>query len=107
MNTLILEHECLVQEVRFTDDSFVVALDDGRSISLPITWYPRLFNGLKQERENYELIGDGEGVHWPDLDEDISVEGIIVGRRSGESQSSLNKWLKSRPQGNGQAAAQP
>lgn len=56
------------------------------------------FNAKKQELENYELIGDGEGIHWPDLDEDISIEGILAGRRSGESQSSLEKWLKKRTQ---------
>ena len=98
MNTLVLEHECLAQKVVFTEDSFVVYLDDGRNISVPIIWYPRLLNGNKQELENHELIGDGEGIHWPDLDEDISVEGILAGRRSGESQSSLDKWLKRRSQ---------
>ncbi len=98
MNTLVLEHECLAQKVIFTKDSFVVYLNDGRNISVPIIWYPRLLNGNKQERENYELIGDGEGIHWPDIDEDISVEGILAGRRSGESQNSLDRWLKERIQ---------
>ena len=98
MNTLVLEHECLAQKVIFTEDSFVVYLTDGRNISVPIIWYPRLLNGNKQERENYELIGDGEGIHWPDIDEDISVEGILAGRRSGESQNSLDRWLKERIQ---------
>lgn len=96
MSTLALEHESLAQKVIFTEDSFVVYLSDGRNISVPIIWYPRLFNGNKQELENYELIGDGEGIHWPSLDEDISVNGILAGRRSGESQSSLDKWLKKR-----------
>ena len=100
MNTLVLEHECLAQKVIFTEDSFVVYLNDGRNISVPIIWYPRLLNGNKQERENYELIGDGEGIHWPDIDEDISVEGILAGRRSGESQNSLDRWLKERIQKN-------
>jgi hypothetical protein len=98
MNTLVLEHESLAQKVIFTEDSFVVYLNDGRNISVPIIWYPRLLNGNKQERENYELIGDGEGIHWPDIDEDISVEGILAGRRSGESQNSLDRWLKERTQ---------
>jgi hypothetical protein len=98
MNTLVLEHESLAQKVIFTEDSFVVYLNDGRNISVPIIWYPRLLNGNKQERENYELIGDGEGIHWPDIDEDISVEGILAGRRSGESQNSLDRWLKERIQ---------
>ncbi len=98
MNTLVLEHECLAQKVIFTEDSFVVYLNDGRNISVPIIWCPRLLNGNKQERENYELIGDGEGIHWPDIDEDISVEGILAARRSGESQNSLDRWLKERIQ---------
>ncbi len=98
MNTLVLEHECLAQKVVFTEDSFIVYLNDGRSISVPLVWYPRLFNATRQELENYELIGDGEGIHWPDLDEDMSIEGILAGRRSGESQSSLEKWLKKRLQ---------
>lgn len=98
MSTLVLEHECLAQKVAFTEDSFIVYLTDGRSISVPLVWYPRLFNAKKQELENYEFIGDGEGIHWPDLDEDISIEGILAGRRSGESQSSLEKWLKKRTQ---------
>lgn len=96
MNTLVLEHECLAQKVIFTDDSFIVYLNDGRNISVPLVWYPRLFTANKRELENYELIGDGEGIHWPNLDEDISVEGILAGRRSGECQSSLEKWLKKR-----------
>lgn len=98
MSTLVLEHECLAQKVVFTEDSFIVYLNDGRNISVPLIWYPRLLNSNKQERENYELIGDGEGIHWPDIDEDISVEGILDGRRSGESQGSLGKWLKEMTQ---------
>ncbi len=96
MSTLVLEHESLAQRIVFTENSFVVYLDDGRKISVPIIWYPRLLNGNKQELENYELLGDGEGIHWPDLDEDISVEGILAGRRSGESQKCFDKWLKVR-----------
>ena len=96
MSTLALKHESLAQKVVFAEDSFVVYLSDGRNISVPIIWYPRLLNGNKQELANYELLGDGEGIHWPDLDEDISVEGILAGRCSGESQKSLDKWLKRR-----------
>jgi hypothetical protein len=65
------------QAVRFSDDSMTVLLDDGRALSVPVTWYPRLLEGSEQEREHYELIGMGEGIHWPDLDEDISVEGPV------------------------------
>ena len=79
-----------------SDDTLTVELADGRSLSVPIAWYPRLFHGSQQERENWKLIGDGEGIHWPDLDEDISVEGLILGRPSGESQRSLQRWLDGR-----------
>jgi hypothetical protein len=96
MNALVLEHESLVQEVRFTVDTFVVDLNDGRSLSIPLTWYPRLLHGTRRELENHEWIGEGEGIHWPDLDEDISIEGLIAGRHSGESQRSLGQWLKNR-----------
>jgi hypothetical protein len=73
-----------------------VRLDDGRSLSVPLAWYPRLLHGTEAERANYELIGEGEGVHWPALDEDVSVEGLLAGRRSAESAASLAKWVQSR-----------
>jgi hypothetical protein len=82
--------------VNVTDDTLTVDLADGRSISVPLAWYPRLVNGSAKERKSWRLIGRGEGVHWPDLDEDISVDGLIAGRPSGESQQSLAKWLQSR-----------
>ncbi len=97
MSTLIVEREVFVQSVGFTEDSMIVYLDDGRSVSVPLAWYPRLHGGHRKERENYELIGDGEGIHWPALDEDISAEGIIAGRRSAESAESLRRWLSNRP----------
>lgn len=96
MSTLIVERETFAQSIGFSEDSMVVCLDDGRSITVPLAWYPRLSAGTKAERENYELIGDGEGIHWPDLDEDISVEGIIGGRASAESSDSLARWLERR-----------
>ncbi len=79
-----------------TDDTLTVDLDDGRTISAPLSWYPRLLRAGPEERKNWRLIGKGEGIHWPDLDEDIGVEGILAGKPSGESQSSLERWLKSR-----------
>jgi hypothetical protein len=82
--------------VDFTEDSLAVMLDDGRAISMPVAWYPRLLHGTKAEREQYELIGDGEGIHWPALDEDISVEGLLAGKRSAESDASLARWLQRR-----------
>ena len=84
------------EKVHVTEDSLVVDLSDGRTVSVPIAWYPRLENGTPAERSNWRLIGRGEGIHWPDLDEDISVEGLLAGRASGESQASLQRWLKSR-----------
>jgi len=86
------------QDVHVTDDSLIVDLDDGRTISVPLAWYPRLLNGTPEERSHWRLIGNGEGIHWPDLDEDISVTGIILGRPSGESAESLKRWLAQRPQ---------
>ena len=79
-----------------TDEALVVELSDGRSVSVPLAWYPRLLHGTAPERGRWELIGRGEGIHWPDLDEDISVEGLLAGRPSGESQRSLKRWLASR-----------
>lgn len=88
--------QALAQDVRVTDDSLMVELADGRSLSVPLAWYPRLAHGTPKERAEWRLIGRGEGIHWPQLDEDISVEGLLAGRRSGETQASLERWLKSR-----------
>ncbi|MBX3276993.1 MAG: DUF2442 domain-containing protein [Acidobacteria bacterium] len=74
----------------------VVDLTDGRTISVPLAWYPRLMHATPEERGRWRLIGDREGIHWPDLDEDISIENLLLGRRSGESQSSFRKWLEHR-----------
>ena len=87
------------QHVSLTDDALVVELVDGRIITVPLTWYPRLAHGTPAERANWRLIGEGEGIHWPDVDEDISVEGLLAGRRSGETQASLRRWLESRKTG--------
>jgi len=81
--------------VTLTEDSLAIDLYDGRTVSVPFVWYPRLL-GSPRERNNWRLIAGGEGIHWPDLDEDLSVEGIILGRASGESQASLKHWLESR-----------
>ncbi|MEX2444784.1 MAG: DUF2442 domain-containing protein [Alkalispirochaeta sp.] len=81
-------------EVHVTDDRLVVELEDGRSISLPLSWYPRLLHGTSDERNNYQFIGAGSGIHWPDLDEDLRVEDLLAGYRSQESQRSLQKWLE-------------
>jgi len=74
---------------------------DGRTVTAPLAWYPRLLHGTAKERANWRLIGGGEGVHWPDLDEDISVENVLLGHPSGESQRSFKQWLETRKGGNG------
>lgn len=84
------------QAVTVTDDTLAVELSDGRTISVPILWYPRLAYATPAERNNWQLIGRGIGIHWEDIDEDISVEGMLAGRPSGESQASLARWLESR-----------
>ena len=98
MNSLLTEmHTVAVQNVAVTDDSLIVDLIDGRTVSAPLAWYPRLLHGQPEERANWRLIGQGEGIHWPDLDEDISAENILFGQPSGESQRSLSRWLQTRP----------
>lgn len=85
--------ELKAQNVVVTEDSLTVDLTDGRTISVPLAWYPRLLNGKPEERSNRRLIGKGEGIHWPDLDGDLSIEGLMLGRPSGESSRSFLRWL--------------
>jgi len=82
--------------VLVTEDTLSVELSDGRTISVPLEWYPRLVHGTPEERRNWRLIGRGQGIHWEDLDEDISVEALLAGKPSGESQASFKKWLDER-----------
>src|SRR3990172_1158664 len=82
--------------VRVTEDTLSVDLADGRTVQVPLAWYPRLLHGTRQERNHWRLIGRGVGIHWPDLDEDISVEGLLAGKPSGESQRSFKRWLENR-----------
>jgi hypothetical protein len=97
MSTLVIEADSiLASSISVTDDSLIAELTDGRSLSVPLAWYPRLQHGTPDERNNWRLIGNGEGIHWPDLDEDISISGLVAGRPSGESSISLERWLKSR-----------
>ena len=99
MTTFTLDAQTLrAQHVVVTDDALTVDLLDGRTISIPLAWYPRLLHGTPEEQHHWRFIGDGVGVHWPDLDEDISVENIVLGKRSGESQQSLARWLNARAQ---------
>jgi hypothetical protein len=79
-----------------TDDFLAVYVDDGRKIIVPLAWYPRLLKGTPEERKHWRLIARGEGIHWPDLDEDISVGDLLAGHRSGESQASFKKWIEVR-----------
>lgn len=84
------------KHVHFTDDALSVDLSDGRTISVPVAWFPRLGHGTAEERNHWRLIGNGRGIHWPELDEDISVENLLRGQPSGESQSSFKRWLDQR-----------
>ena len=97
MSTLAIEpyiFEVYAQDVTITEDTFTVDLKDGRTISAPLAWYPRLLNSTLEERQTWRLIGGGEGIHWSDPDEDISVRDLLAGKRSGESQTSFKKWLE-------------
>ncbi len=87
--------------VAVTEDTLTAELSDGRTIAAPLSWYPRLVHATPQERNNWQLLGGGQGIHWPSLDEDISIEGLLAGRKSGESRRSLQQWLDARREGRG------
>jgi hypothetical protein len=94
MSILAIEIEIpYAVDVYTSEDSLTVDLSDGRTISVPLGWYPRLEHATAEELLNWRFIGQGEGIHWQDIDEDISVEGLLAGRPSGESQTSFKKWL--------------
>lgn len=100
MRTLTVEMRAPeARAVMVSEDALSAELSDGRTISVPLDWYPRLAYATPQERGAWELIGDGEGIHWPDLDEDISIEGLLAGRRSGESDTSFQRWLAAKRAG--------
>ena len=86
----------LATRVEVTDVALTVELVDGRSVSVPLLWYPRLAHAAPEERAHWRFIGRGEGIHWPDLDEDISIANLLAGKPSGESQRSLKHWLEVR-----------
>lgn len=97
MNTLAVEIQVPnAQRVTVTEDTLYVELSDGRSISVPLAWFPRLFHATQEELNHWRLIGGGHGIHWEYIDEDISVEGLLAGKPSGESQASFKKWLRQR-----------
>ena len=85
-----------VTDIAITENNFTVSLADGRTITVPLEWFPRLVHASAAERENWRLIGQGEGLHWPDLDEDINIHDLLLGRRSAESRSSFERWLEKR-----------
>lgn len=97
MSSLDVEiHEARALAVRVTDDSLTVDLVDGRTIIVPLVWFPRLWHGSPDERGRLEIFGDGAYIHWPELDEDLSVASLLLGRHSGESSKSLKKWSAAR-----------
>lgn len=91
--------QALAKEVKVARDELRVVLSDGRTIAAPLAWYPRLLHGTSEERGKWRLIGGGAGISWEALDEDISVEGLLAGVPSGESQKSLKKWQNGRKEG--------
>ncbi|NCJ07278.1 DUF2442 domain-containing protein [Synechococcales cyanobacterium C] len=94
--TIELSEIPMIQRVIVTDDTLSSDLSDGRTISVPLAWYPRLLHGSIEERNDWRFIGSGSGIHWNQLDEDISVTNLILGQPSGESQKSFQRWLSSR-----------
>ncbi len=96
MTTLVLEKEPIMVDVSIMDEKLTVYLDDGRSIVIPLEWYPRLIHASAHERNNWQLLGDGYAIEWLELDEHIGIEGLLAGRRSGESKKSFERWLASR-----------
>jgi len=97
MSSLVFEvQEPRGKSVKVSDEGLTVDLVGGRTIMVPLGWFPRLWHGTPQERNHFEIFGDGAYIHWPELDEDLTVAGLLAGQRSGESPQSLKKWLESR-----------
>lgn len=97
MTSLAIEiQEPRAKSVKVTDEGVMVDLMDGRTVVVPLAWFPRLWHATSRERNHMEIFGEGGYIHWPDLDEDLTVAGLLAGRRSGESPQSLRKWLDSR-----------
>lgn len=96
MTILTLDSEPLAVQIQVTEEKLIVDLADGRSLIVPLSWYPRLLHASPEERQNWQLLGDGYAIEWVDLDEHIGVEGLLAGRQSGESQKSFERWLSTR-----------
>ena len=97
MNTVALDlQNIMIDNVVVSADTLTVELSDGRSLPVPLAWYPRLYYGTPSERNNWRFIGQGVGIRWQALDEDLSVEGLLLGKKSTESQASLARWLEKR-----------
>ena len=107
MSTLILETEPIAVQVAIVDQILIIELADGRSITVPLAWYPRLQCGSEKERQNWKLPGGGYAIEWPDLDEHIGIAGLLAGKRSGESRKSFDTWTAARKiDQNGQSVSQ-
>ncbi len=99
MSISALEIEApLIEGVSLSEDTLTADLRDGRTISVPLAWFPRLMHSSPKERENWRLIGSGEGIHWDEIDEDISAKGLLLGKSANESPESFKQWLKARKQ---------
>jgi hypothetical protein len=97
MSSLAVEiQEPRAKSLRVSEEGLTVDLVDGRTVTVPLAWFPRLWHGTPQERNHFEIFGDGAYIDWPDLDEDLTVAVLLAGQRSGESPRSLKKWLDSR-----------
>ena len=96
MTTLTLEIEPLAAQIRVTEETLTVDLVDRRSLIVPLSWYPRLLHASQEERQNWQLLGEGYAIAWLDLDEHIGIEGLLAGRHSGESHQSFERWLTTR-----------
>ena len=94
--TIELSQMPMIERVTVTDDTLCADLSDGRTIAVPLAWYPRLLHGSIEERNNWRFIGGGNGIHWEQLDEDVSIKNLILGQPSGESQKSFRRWLSNR-----------
>ena len=96
MTTLVLEKDPVAINLHLKENKLIVELEDGRSLAIPLSWYPRLSYATSEEINNWAFLGGGYAIEWPDLDEHIGIEGLLAGRKSGESEASFQKWLDSR-----------